>query len=607
MIYLCRIIPVLVLAVCFCGYSCAQVIHIPANVMNRLEEQCTYCNQQAQHTELSITVNSTDLAASYHNCIVALKKGYPDEAYRYYLYAVAAIDSSHATGLQQYIYYIKSKVLYYKHIYNEALQEYLNLLHRFASDSILISNIYANIGEIYLEQSKFTEALAYFDKWQQLFFSTADYGSIKSYYLNKALCLFHLQKYPQAETIFFNALAINRQYTDTLGLAITCMNLGNLYYEQYKDRKAIYYFGQALQFAKRAGDIKVLKDALLNMAVVDENRNRHRTALAYRKQYETLQDSLWNRDNVYQLASQERKFAAQLNEHKLKLLEQEARLHNDELTAKKRERNTLIVAIIGVLLFSGVVFYAYHEKSKTNVVIERQKEELRLLNQTKDRLFSIVAHDLRSQVYSLKTNAADIQKAITDQQFNRVQIIGGNIQKTVNSTYNLLENMLHWALNEAKHLFLRTEKLHLLSIINQVCYDFMPLAGSKDIGLTINIPAAIFLTADGNSLKIILRNLLDNAIKYTPQNGLITISAEVTKKGSFIHITDNGIGMDKVIAEALFTNNPQRIQQDTQHRQSTGFGFGLCKTLVIKNNGTMEIESEKGKGTTVHLCFETAV
>ncbi|HEX6432460.1 MAG TPA: ATP-binding protein [Niastella sp.] len=603
--YLCRIIPVLILVFCICGYGWAQVIHIPANVMNRLEQQCTICNQQPQQAGLLIAADSNDLAVCYHNCVVALKKDYPDEAYRHCLYAIAAMGGSHATGLQQYIYYIKAKVLYYKRIYNGAIQEYLDLLRRFANDSILISNIYANIGEIYLEQSKFADALAYFDKWQQLFFPTAGYVSIKAYYLNKALCLFHMQKYPQAETIFFNALAINRQHTDTLGLAITCMNLGNLYYDQYKDDKAIYYFGQALQFAKRSGDIKVLKDALLNMAVVDENRNRHRSALAYRKQYEALQDSLWNRDNVWQLASQERKFAIQLNDHKMKLLEQEAQLHNDELIAKKRERNTLYVAVIGVLLFAGVVFYAYREKSKTNVIIQRQKEELRLLNQTKDRLFSIVAHDLRSQVYSLKTNAAEIQTAIAEQQFNRVQIIGGHIQKAVNSTYNLLDNMLHWALNEAKQLFFRAEKLHLLSIINQVCYDFMPLAGSKDIGLTINIPAAVFLTADGNSLKIILRNLLDNAIKYTQPTGGIIISAYATPKCCSIQIADNGIGMDNAIVEALFTNNPERIQQDTQHRQSTGFGLGLCKILVEKNNGTLEIQSEKGKGTNVHLCFKT--
>lgn len=604
--YLWRLVPTLALVCCCFGYSHAQVVRIPAIVMDRLQQQCSICNRQPQQAALLITTNSNDLNVSYHNCIVALKKDYPDEAYRHCLYAQAALDSSAVTSLQQYIYYIKAKVLYYKRIYNEAISEYLALLNGRATDSILLSNIYANIGELHLEQSKFKEAMDWFDKWQQLFFATADYASIKSYYLNKALCLFHLKEYPKAESIFFNALTINRQHSDTLGLAITCMNLANFYYEQYKDDKAISYFTQALQFAKRAGDIKVLKDALLNMAVVDENRNKPLTALAYRKQYEALQDSLWNRDNVWQMAAQERQFASQLNEQKMKLLQQEARLRADELKAKKKERNTLLIAVIGVLLFSGFVFYAYREKAKANAIIEQQKEELHLLNQTKDRLFSIVAHDLRSQVYALKTNATEIQTAVDKQQFSQVQLIGVHIQKAVNSTYNLLDNMLHWALNEAKQLFFRPEELHLLRIVHQVCYDYTSLTERKGITLTVEIPADVFVIADSNSLKIILRNLLDNAIKYTPANGCICIGAQVTHKGCSIQVTDNGIGMDKAVAAALFTNNPERLQQDTQHRQSTGFGLGLCKTLVEKNNGTLIIQSEKDKGTSVHLCFNIA-
>jgi signal transduction histidine kinase len=555
---------------------------------------------------LLTTGNADQYAIHFHNSLVALQQNYFDEAYTYSLQTISALDGKKDSSLYQYAYFIKAKVLYYKHLYQESIAQYQLLLDRYARDSGIISPAWTNMGEAYLEQGNYEKALSYLTNWQKLFLANADFVSTKNYYHNKALCLFHMNKYPEAEALFLKNIELEIKNKDSLGLAISYMNLANLYYNQFLDNKAIPYFQKSLVCAQAAGDLTILKNAYLNAAVVDENRKLFPSALVYRKQYEHLQDSSWNRDQVWKLAAQERKFSLQLNENKITLLNQEANLRDADLRARSRERNTLLVAAIVFLLFSGFVFYAFRAKVKTSRIISQQKEELSVLNTMKDRLFSIVAHDLRSPVHAIKTNATNIQSAINDQNTAQVQLLTDRLSLTATSTWSLLDNMLHWALGHTNQLFFRPEKLHLLAIINQVCYDYTPLALTKGITIHTSIPANIFMLADQTSVKIIFRNLLDNAIKYTHPQGSISITATTLSTQCSIQFKDSGMGMDEQVLQAVNNQSWQQIREDTQGNRSTGFGLELVKMMIDRNKGTLSISSEKGTGTTIVLTFPLA-
>lgn len=596
-------VPVVILVFFFCLRSYAQPPRVPGAVINHLRQQCSICLQRPADTALLVTQNTDQYTVHFHNSLVALQQNYLDEAYEYSLQTIALLPAKPAPPLREYAYFIKARVLYYKHLYQESIIQYQLLLDKYAKDSVIISFIYANIGEAYLEQENYTMALQYLDNWQRLFLSSADLGSSKKYYHNKALCLFHLEKYPESEVLFLKNIELEKRNNDSLGLAISYMNLANLYYNQYLDSKAIPYFKLSLLCAQKAGDLTVLKNAYLNAAVVDENRKLYPSALAYRKQYEQLQDSIWNRDQVWKLAAQERKFSLQLNESKITLLQQEARLRDADLEARSRERNTLLIAAIVFLAFSGFVFYAYRVKVRTSRIITQQKEALGLLNTMKDRLFSIVAHDLRSPVHAIKTNVAGIQSALSNQNTQEAKALTDRTERTATNTWTLLDNMLHWALGQTNQLFFRPEKLHLATIINQVCHDYMPLAHAKAISLHKNIPTSIFILADLTSIKIIVRNLLDNAIKYTHQQGAITITATVVQQQCHIQVKDTGIGMNEQVLHAVMNREWQRIREDTQGNRSTGFGLELCKMMVERNQGTLTITSKKEAGTAVNICF----
>jgi signal transduction histidine kinase len=218
-------------------------------------------------------------------------------------------------------------------------------------------------------------------------------------------------------------------------------------------------------------------------------------------------------------------------------------------------------------------------------------------------LFSIVAHDLRSPVHAIKTGIEGIRVALSGHKTEEANVLTDRVARTATNTWNLLDNMLHWALSQTNQLFFRPEKLHLFAIINQVCYDYAPLADAKAISLHKNVPAAIFIRADLTSIKIILRNLLDNAIKYTRPNGEITIAASIAEQQCCIQVTDTGLGMDEQVLKAVMNRNGQQVREDTQGNRSTGFGLELCKMMVERNQGTLAIRSSKEAGTAVNICF----
>ncbi|HEU4551902.1 MAG TPA: tetratricopeptide repeat-containing sensor histidine kinase [Chitinophaga sp.] len=526
---------------------------------------------------------------NYHNSHVSWADHDPDAAYTYILKTLAGIDNDVQHPLYRAAFFLKAKILYSKRLYAESLRSYQQLIHMKGLDSVLMANCYTALGESYLEQGDNAAALKYFGIWEKLFAAKADVYNLKSVYHNIALGYLYQQQYPAAEAYFKKSLQLEDQVQDTTGLAISYMDLANLYYMQYQDDKAIPLFEKGLAYAKHSTDLEVLRNAYKNMAVVEENRKHYTQAIQYRKQYEDLQDTIYNRDRLWELARQERKLALQQREHTIQVL--------------GWQRNSLLIAAVALMLLGTAIWFAYRQQTRSKRIITRQKEALNVLNQTKDRLFSIVAHDLRSPVYRLKANLAKLKKAIWQQEITQAAALAASNEKIAGSTYILMDNLLHWALSQTDQLFFRPEELHLRTVVNLVCHDVTPLAADKNISIKQVIPEEIIFMADLHSFKIIVRNVMDNAIKFTPVGGYITVSACLQQDECHIKIIDTGMGMSSDTLAALFDANRKRVQQDTHGYESTGLGLWLCKTMTEKNNGQLTVTSEQEKGTTVTISL----
>ncbi|WP_348742858.1 tetratricopeptide repeat-containing sensor histidine kinase [Tenacibaculum sp. 190524A05c] len=481
-----------------------------------------------------------------------------------------------------------------KKMYQEAEKSYMSIHKSFP----FYVNIVRNLGGMALEKNQFKKAIEYFENLKTFTDSTKTLYNKTTVIHDIGISYFHLSNFEKAEKYLTQSIELQQQNKDTVFLIGSYMDLANVYYEQWKDDLAIPYFKKAYKLSLLVKDFEIKRKAALNMSVVEENRKDLSKALSYRKEHEKWKDSLNNQQDIWNVAQFEKKLAVNEKEKEIKILEAENKL-------KSSQREKLIISLISVLLLLFLGSYLYIQKSKSHKIISEQKKELSLLNTTKDKLFSIVSHDLRSSVNLLQKSNSKLIKNIDDKNYDQLGNIANKNVATARATYNLLENLLNWSTLQTKQLYFQIESIELNNVIQQIEFNYKPLFEDKNIIFHNKVDSPTFINADLDSLKIILRNLLDNAIKFTPVNGEISIENSISSNHSFldIQIKDNGIGMSTDMVTDIMNESILLSKKKNQNEIGTGLGIQLCKALTAKNNAFFKIESTLKKGTTVTLSF----
>lgn len=493
-----------------------------------------------------------------------------------------------------YCHYFRGFSFIEKELFVEAKKEFNSISPEFEFYFL----VKKRLGEIALENSEFKRAISYLEPLTALQEKQYAYLDKDAVYQNLGLCYLHLKEYKKAELYLVENVKINEQIKDTLGLITAYNSVANLYYEQYKDDLAIPYFKKAYQLSKKMKDFGKKQLTSENMAVVEENRKNYKKALAYRKEYEQWKDSLNDQNKIYEVAQIEKEFAVKEKQKEVDLLAAENR-------AKQIQRNGLLYSALTLLVLLGVMFYFYKEKTKANKIIVAQKERLDELNATKDKLFSIVSHDLRSSVNALKTSHTKLLDNVEAKNLDALTGLVQNNSNIVNGAYNLLDNLLNWALLQTKQSYFEVESLRLFFITEQVAYNYKPLIADKDLKFKNTVSKSDVVYADQESLKIILRNLLDNAIKFCNTGDAIHIYTENNNEVYCnLIIEDSGIGMSASKREELLQEKIVLSKKENETIIGTGLGMQLCKALIARNSGELSIESELGKGTKMIVSLQ---
>lgn len=272
----------------------------------------------------------------------------------------------------------------------------------------------------------------------------------------------------------------------------------------------------------------------------------------------------------------------------------------------------LMVTCIYVAIFLVAYFFEIDYKIlKENIkelnlqkqVIESQAEELKIVNSTKNRLFSIISHDLRSPIASLQSVIQLVEhEHISVQEFKE---ISNHIKQNVNNLSVMLENLLFWSRSQLEEIKPNLRPFDLDFVIDETISIFKENALQKHIDLTIESAKNMQAYGDEYQIRIVLINLVNNALKFTPQYGKIVIDSSIEGQFITIKIIDSGIGMAKDELMKIFKN--PSIKSGTAGEKGTGFGLFICKELIEKNGGNIEIESVYGKGTNVILLLPLMV
>ncbi|WP_423147085.1 hybrid sensor histidine kinase/response regulator [Rubrolithibacter danxiaensis] len=237
------------------------------------------------------------------------------------------------------------------------------------------------------------------------------------------------------------------------------------------------------------------------------------------------------------------------------------------------------------------------------IELENLNQELKDLNISKDKFLSVISHDLRNPLTALLASSEKLSRNAEQLKVTDIKQLSNIIHRTSNKILNQLNELVEWAKKQRQKTNFNPEKIQLIKGMNESLELLKTNASNKEIKLENKVPEEIFVNADSLMLRSILQNVVTNAIKYTPNGGSVKVTAQQCDNMVEVCIEDSGTGMTEEVKEKLFSKFNSPSASGTNKEQGSGLGLLLVKDFVTQHGGTINVESEVGKGT----CFKFTI
>lgn len=443
---------------------------------------------------------------------------------------------------------ITDSALYYA---NKALAHNLNL-----KDDYLIAFAYRNAGDI-------SEARKLLDSAKYYFKLSIDYAiKIKS-----------------------------------IQLQLTAMyRIGRILNSELKYEESINYLENALQLSIKMGAKSETALIYGLLATAFEGIGNYKEAYQIQKKSSQLNDSLYQEKSRSKLAEMQAKFEAEKKQSEINQLKKEKEQEIENNQKKTILNFSLMITMLVVIVLLINIWRKNKYKTATNLLLQSQKEELEETLLLKDKVFSIVSHDLRSPIASLNAVLPMLDPDSLDHEtYHQLKL---NLTKQVQNLNYVLDNLLIWSRSRMKGVEtpeLKEINLHKQSSISMGLLK--GLADQKEIIIQNQINTSVSIKADPQHFDIIIRNILLNAIKFTHEKGQIKLFSKIENDQLAICIEDNGVGMNPEQINRLFQLKTHFTTPGTQKEKGTGLGLLICAEYAAANNWEIKVESQMGKGT----------
>lgn len=522
--------------------------------------------------------------------VVELRKGNYDKAIGFFLEALKISESIRDNAGQMEAYTTLAEGYIGQKDYDRALH-YLKIAERLDADlpfSSLSLNICINFGIIYREKKEFPKAISYLKKGISLS-NTPQLQGINITLMNNLAAVYakagrkSVSIALQKEALH-KARAIHnyiRELQTLSGLAAT--------YGKKQPDSALYYLNKALSLARYKNARRQEIDILQELSAIYKYQRNYKKALELKEQQHRLTDSFYYHAMSSKIADLQIEY--ELNRSRARV--QELRFLNKQQEFERK----IILSITGaiVILLLVVIFYFY-KTTQLNRLLHKANSELRESNVVKDKIFSVLGHDLRSPISSL----ISMLYMMNDESLTAVErkAIVDKLAKSSRASLETLNQLLRWGEMQIKGIKLRQESFRPFDIIERNIRLLADASETKKIQVMNTVDPAIKVFADPGHFDFILRNLLSNAIKFTPVKGSIDIQAFTPQENNMVAfmVKDSGIGIESDRIDAIF-NIDNTSTRGTNNEQGTSLGLLMCKEFIEANHGTISVHSEKGKGS----------
>ena len=492
---------------------------------------------------------------------------------------------------------------YYQRAYDIALK---------VSDEAGRLNLSINIGEIYKKRGQPDSAIAY--NYQAYLIAQKNNDS-----LIIAITLFNMsenyilkKEYRKAQPNLYRALSIAEKIKDDEDIAYCHSSLALTSYYTGQYDSSLFYAQKGLEESKRSGIVELIKTAYNVLYLTHQEFGDYKKALYYRNLEVALHDSLIAVEKARSIRYIQSSYELEKKQQQIDLLNKDNIIKNEELAKIKWRRNILVAGSLLLLVLSLILFRNYSQKRALSERLELQNKnvvaqnrQLEELGQVKNRLFSIIAHDLRGPVNSIWAMMKIIQtKGISG---NESELLIVKAVDNLDLTAKLLDNLLYWAKSQMDGMQISPVPFDIQQTLDQNVSLSKARAAEKQVNVVINeTTGPVTAYADQAMVDIITRNLIENAVKFSKAGNTVIVNAEKKEDHIIIAVKDQGAGISPEARSKIFNKFSSYTTFGTAKEKGSGLGLLLCKELVEKNNGTIWFESTPGEGSTFYFTLPLA-
>jgi len=460
-----------------------------------------------------------------------------------------------------------------------------------------IAGGYHNLANLASKEGKNQQALEYALKAVEGFNKPHTVWNKASSMLTLGIIYHQLGQLDKALQTNKKILAICKEKGINSFLSELYNNNSNIYLEKGANKTALDWAKKSLQEAEKNREIDMIRDASYNLYEASKALGRTEDALAYHELHHQYKDSLLKEQNSKAIRDLKKNFEITIKEYENQQLKQENQLNELQI---QQQKTKLWVAAIILLLVSTVVLILImlNKKLRTkNRIISEQRGELEKANRLKDNMFSIIAHDLRGPLGTLSGLLGFLDADTARDDKESYDEVLETVKDSTSSTYALLENLLTWARQQKNEISFEPKPANLTELVNEIMQLKQPAAESKKIQLGHTLSKELVGKFDKNMVHLVIRNLVDNAIKFTPEGGKVDIVGEIKEEKVQIAVADSGVGISEEVRTKLFDKYQLHSSKGTKNERGSGLGLKLCHEFVRKHSGSIRVESETGKGS----------
>lgn len=463
------------------------------------------------------------------------------------------------------------------------------------------------IGSTYYHQKTHEDALIYQSESLRIYQEIGDQFGVANCLNTVGNTHLTIGNYDKALNHLFKALTLFEQMDAEASLSNTLLAIGKVHKLQGDHGTAKRYILEAIDYARETKLITVVRDASWELSEVEKALGNYRAAYEAHVLFKTMEDSLTSQQKTRELTlleaeyefEQERDSIQFANEHEKVLLE-------SELQKEDWEKNMALAGMFMAIFILVIVAYFIRSLNRLNNQVTEQNKQLEKSNKMKTRLFAIISHDLKTPLISsldiyniLKFRLREIRTKEVTEVLQLFELVENQSKEVI----NMIDGLLIWALNDEGEMRLRREDLCVQECFEQNKKLLQLQADKKDIKILSNIEENLTVNLDRKMFMIIIRNLMANSLKFTSFGGQVIFTAKEQDGKVSIMIDDNGVGISKEKVNNLFEIREGKVSIGTNGEKGTGLGLNLVYDFVKKNQGTINVDSEIGRGTTFTLTF----